>query len=184
MRCFSVALVCVVLIVTLPSHAPLEIAAVSPDEAAAWTRHVVPLPHRLTIHRKVVIAPGEVAVVAPASASPVVEQAAQNLRKALGNATGNSLTLTLQWGGAEAEPLRPLPHSSQAYRIFPEAHDKGLRLVALDPRGLYYAAKTLEQFVRARATKERVEVPILTWRTEGCGVRILFCGWNGWRNAR
>ena len=162
MRCLHFAVLCCFLTVASPARARLQIVAVSPDEATSWSRHVVPLPHELTIHRKVVVAPGEVAVVAPADSSPVVEQAAQNLRKVLGSAVGNSFTLTLQLGGAEAESLRTLPNSSQAYRIFPEANDKGLRLVALDPRGLYYAAKTLEQFIRARATKERVEIPVLS----------------------
>ncbi len=72
--------------------------------------------------------------------------------------------ITLQLGGAEAEPLKGVKNAAQAYRIAPEADGRGLRLVALSDRGLYYAGKTLQQLLRARLTARTLDVPLVTIR--------------------
>lgn len=137
-----------------------EPVAVPADESRAWVRYVVPLPKSISIPAKVVL-PKSVPVVANA-ADPVTKQARKELAEVLGAGAEAAFTVKLQIGGAESEPLRRLPNNDQAYRILPGAANKGLKLVALHPRGIYYAAKTLQQLLNARATTSRVEIPLLT----------------------
>lgn len=145
---------------------------VSDREAAAWVRHLVPWPKQLAFSHKAVVQPGEVLVTARAQASPLVAQAVLELRQCLGNtnqiksAKTDRLEIVLQLGGKEAAPLRALKNAGQAYRIVPEPEPgpgrKRLLLAALEPRGLYYASKTLQQFIRARASPAQVEIPWVT----------------------
>jgi hypothetical protein len=137
---------------------------VTSEEARAWIRHVVPLPKRINIAAKRILTPGEAVVVTDSESDLVVAQACRELREALGQ--GNvgkraAFTVKLRLGGPEAEKLRTLKNSEQAYTIVPGDANKGLRLVALTPRGLYYAAKTLQQLITARATAGTVEIPIM-----------------------
>jgi len=142
-------------------------SAISPLQAKAWILHAVPLPKSIEISSKVAVPRCEVAIVAPGKSDPVIEQACRELWDAIRiPETGkgpekSSFAVNLQLGGAEAESLRALKNSDQAYSISPEANDAGLRLVALTPRGLYYAAKTLQQLMNARATPDAVEMPIM-----------------------
>lgn len=138
---------------------------VSPTEAAQWLDQLAPLPREIAISGKRALRRGEIALAGRTNGSPVLAQAAMELRELLGEgATGANFTITLQLGGADAEALKPLKNPAQAYRIVPEADGRGLRLVALSDRGLYYAAKTLQQLVRARTGAERLAMPLLTVR--------------------
>lgn len=138
---------------------------VSQAEAAQWLDHLVPLPREITITGKRALRRGEIALAGRTNGSPVLEQAALELRELLGEGAGGAnFTITLQLGGPDAESLRTLRNAAQAYRILPEGTDRGLRLVALSDRGLYYAAKTLQQLVRARGGGSRFEMPLLTVR--------------------
>lgn len=139
---------------------------VSAAEAAAWIRHVTPLPKEIRIVSRVAVSAGNITVSVPESAHPLVSQAAKELREAIGPAAGAAASnlkrfdLSLESGGTDAEPLKELPNSDQAYRIIPG--ENGLRLVALDPTGVYYAAKTLKQLIKAKATGQTVQVPLVT----------------------
>ena len=139
----------------------------SPDEAQAWTRYLIPLPKQINLRAKVVVKPTRVTIAAPAQRDLLIQQAVQELREIMGlakgqqAAAGEGFRLTLQVGGAEAAPLQPVKNRDQAYTLFPEPDDRGLRVVALTSRGLYYAAKMLSQLICARATGEKVEMPLL-----------------------
>lgn len=139
--------------------------ALAPGEAEAWVQHLIPLPHRIEILAKRTLRPEQVKIQAPPWRELLLWQAVRELHEALQQegegASRGDFTLTLQIGGPEAKPLQTLKNADQAYTIFPEAEGSGLRLVALTPRGLLYAVKTLCQLLRARATKGRVEMPLL-----------------------
>lgn len=141
--------------------------AVTADEITTWTRLTVPLPKSMQILGKVPVDCDRVAIVLPASSDIKVPQARKELRLALGlSETGDDpsnplFTITLQLGGAESSGLSALANSDQAYKILPEPGDTGLRLVALQPAGLYYAAKTLAQMLPWRVSSGSVEIPII-----------------------
>ena len=142
-------------------------AVVSEDAARAWVRHVVPLPKEIEIRAAVVVGAGEVAITSVGGSDPLVAQAVRELAEITGGSVGGSsrsgaaFTVTMRLGGSEAEPLRRLKNPDQAYRIEPVG-ERGLKVAAIAPRGLYYAAKTLKQLVAARTRDGVVEMPILS----------------------
>lgn len=144
-----------------------SVTSVSPGEVQTWIRYVVPLPKQIQITGKASVECSKVSIVLPESPDIKVPQARKEIRETLGlSASGSNpanpdFTITLQLGGAEASGLSSLPNSEQAYRILPEAGGSGLRLVALDPYGLYYAAKTLQLMLAPKVSAGRAEVPIL-----------------------
>lgn len=140
---------------------------VTTEEASTWARYTVPLPKSLQILGKQAVSCNRIAIVLPGSSDIRIPQARKELRQALGlpetgeNPSNPEFTITLQLGGGESDVLLPLPNKDQAYRIFPEAGDTGLRLVALQPMGLYYAAKTLSQMLPWRVSGGIAEIPIM-----------------------
>jgi hypothetical protein len=161
-----------ILLALAPGNA--ELRTVSPDEAARWIRHTVPLPKSIVINGKTSVPRGEVALRYDGS-DQVSVQACRELKEifrsnrrqrsphgmAIRRMEKTAFCVALQLGGPDAEPLRKLRNSDQAYLIIPSANDKGLRLVALSPRGLYYAAKTLQQLVRAKSSADTAVIPIM-----------------------
>ncbi|MBN1490676.1 MAG: hypothetical protein JXA69_12225 [Phycisphaerae bacterium] len=139
---------------------------VTEPEAAAWLHHVVPLPKQVAITGRVVVAPQQVHIVTADTAPPLVAQAVRELRECLGQppdgpATQSPVfTITLELGSEAAQALASLKNADQAYRIVPDERSSVLRCVAREPRGLYYAAKTLQQLIRARAEARQVSIPI------------------------
>jgi len=141
-------------------------AQAAPAEGTiGWIRHVVPLPKSISIAEAAAVAPSAVEIAPPAGDDKIVAQACKELREAIGivgsKAPANpAFKIELSLGGADE--LRGLKNSDQAYSIKPVDGNRGLRLAALAPRGLYYASKTLQQLIRARATKVKVQIPIVT----------------------
>ena len=64
-------------------------------------------------------------------------------------------------GGSEADSLIPLKNSDQASKITIEPGNNGLRLIALQPRGLYYAVKSLQQLIAPYVTATNARLPLL-----------------------
>jgi len=140
-------------------------SAVSPDEAQAWVRYLVPLPKSVEITGKVALEVSDVAVVPPPGADKIVDQAVKELKQAIGQSDALSagpFKIEMILAGPDADRLKTLKNSDQAYSIAPTESNTGLRLVAMTSRGLYYAAKTLQQLVRPRAKSGNVEIPMLT----------------------
>ncbi len=139
---------------------------VSTQGAADWLQHLTPLPWEINIPAKLVLKRSEVAVIGDTNTSLVIEQAVLELRRVLAATATRSekaaFKITFQLGGSEAEALKVLKNSAQAYCITPEPDVRGLRLVALSPRGLYYAGKTLQQLLRPRTAVQTVEMPLAT----------------------
>ncbi len=145
--------------------APAE-DAISKNDAARWLQHVTPLPREIGIPAKLTLKPAEIAVVGDTKASKVIDQAVLEMRQVLATSAASpekaAFRITFQLGGPDAESLKTLKNSDQAYRIEPATDGRGLRLIALGDRGLYYAGKTLQQLLRARITAQNVEMPLAT----------------------
>lgn len=142
---------------------------VTQEEQAQWIRYTVPLPKSISIKEKVEVAKGGVMFAVPAPACDglapqdlVIGQALRELDELTrGPVTSKwSFTIGLALGGPDAEPLKKLKNSDQAYLIKPTG-DKGLQLTALTPRGLYYAAKTLQQLIAAKSTADKLVIPLV-----------------------
>lgn len=156
-----ILVLCAGLITTSVDSAPM-VTPISKEEAAAWVRYTVPLPKSITISGRVVLPPKSVVLQSPPTRDMVVSQARKELEELLGKPTGKTaFTIRMLLGGAPAEGLKRLKNSSQAYSIVPEPGNNGLRLVALTPRGLYYAAKTLQQLVGAYTTPAATVIPLV-----------------------
>lgn len=136
-------------------------AGLSKADELNWVRYTVPLPKSIKITDKVTVAKGSVAVEAPRSDSIVVAQILKELTEVLGSPTGQpAFTVRLVLGGEDSKPLRDLRNWEQAYRI--TSAPKQITITALEPAGLYYGAKTLQQLVRGRASAGKLDMPILT----------------------
>jgi hypothetical protein len=144
-----------------------EFKAISAEEAAAWTRRLTPLPRQVQMSEAAVVPATDVVIAQVSTGEALVQQTLRELQECLGQqgrpqAGKAGFTLSVQLGGAEAESFKPLKNASQAYRIIPEADKRGLRLVAMEPRGLYYAGKTVQQLLKARTAGGSVTIPLVT----------------------
>lgn len=155
------------IVVLSASAASAASIAVSPADVKAWCQYLIPLPKSVEITSKVTVAASDVAIVEPVGADKVVAQAVKELKQALGQgddakvASAPAFSIDFVLGGPDSAKLKALKNSDQAYTIVPVA-DKGLKLEALTSKGLYYASKTLQQFIRARSSVGNVDVPLVT----------------------
>lgn len=162
-----VLLACAAVVSSACAAAQAAPLAVTQEEAKSWIRYLVPLPKSVEISSKVVLDGPYVAVIGPANGDKVSGQAVKELVEAVGckygsePAPGAQFTIEMVLGGPEAEKLKSLKNSEQAYSVVPVG-DNGLRLAALTSRGLYYASKTVQQLVKARAFGGRLELPLLS----------------------
>lgn len=157
-----------ILIVALVSAICAEPLKVSPEDAKAWISYTVPLPQSIEITGKVRVPLASVAIVPPANTDQITSQLLSELNESFGLTPGAQpaskpeFTLKLEIGGPDSESLKSLKNSDQASRIFaPAGVSNELRIVALTPRGLYYAAKTLQQLVLAKKADGFIEIPLL-----------------------
>ena len=148
--------------------APVLAAAPSPvsaPEARAWIRYTIPLPKQIEIQSKVIVPAADIRILEPANGGAPGKQAARELRERIaakataGQDPDSAFSLLLQVGGPEAAELKGLKNADQACRIIPDQAGTSLRLVALTPRGLYYAAKTMQQLLKVH-TDGQVEIPL------------------------
>ena len=163
---YTVVLACVLMLIACNGECATPARRkVTEKEALQWVRYVVPLPKSIKITGEVKLPSGSVRVVPCPGSDILIQQAVKELADAVGeNAASrkSAFSIRFQIGGVEAEPLKKLKNSDQAYRIFvPAGKQPELRLVALTPRGIYYAAKTLQQLIRARSTRSSIAVPLL-----------------------
>ena len=145
-------------------------------------RHLLPLPQEIAIDNLFELHPSEIGLHLTSNAGPIAEQAATELRqlfidKANCAPEGDRFTITLgipdDQGQLADNPvdihrLQNLPvaqntplsrHHEQAYLIRPVGQEQ-LLIAALNGRGLYYGARTLQQLLAATLTPERVIVPL------------------------
>lgn len=139
---------------------------VSPEEAQAWIRYLVPLPKFIDISYKTEVDTASIAIYPPGGSDVVVGQACKELRVTLGlaenapNPPSPAFTITLVLGGPEADSLATLNNSEQASKVVIEPGNNGLRLIALQPRGLYYAVKSLQQLIAPYVVGTTARMPL------------------------
>jgi hypothetical protein len=167
MRSAVILAFCPVILAATASTAVPDPVSLSPADAAAWVRHVTPLPKKIEITASRTVPAQQVRVIVDDRAEPLVQQAARELREALGqrpdarSAANPAFIIQLEMGGPDAQTLTTLPNNDQAYRILPDADRAALRVVALAPHGLYYGSKTLQHLIRPKASRHRITLPIL-----------------------
>lgn len=129
---------------------------------ADWIRYTVPLPKEIGIADKVSLTRGSVAISAPAKRPLLVDRAVKELTEVLGNSSGKSgFTIAMILGGKQAEPLKKLKNSGQACRIVPVGNNR-LEIIALEPHGIYYGSKTLQQLLKAKKSGSKIDMPLVT----------------------
>lgn len=173
MRWLRLSYVLLFLCLTSPLRG-IVVRAVSPDELRSWTRHLIPLPQELAIEHKVVLKPDEVGIRLEPGAGDIGEHAAEELKtlfatKAGVEAAGPGFEIVIgRARGTEAgrdvseeerRRLRSLPNRDQAYLIKPVGENR-LVLAALEPRGLYYAVRTLHQLLEPSLSPQTVSIPL------------------------
>ena len=156
---------------------PLQGIAVHPvslDELRSWTRHLIPLPQEMLIEHKVVLQPDEVGVRLEPGAGDIGEHAAKELKTLFATRAGVEaagpgfeIVIGLARGteagrdlsAEERQRLRSLPNRDQAYLIKPVGENR-LVLAALEPRGLYYAVRTLHQLLEPAFSPQTISIPL------------------------
>ena len=143
--------------------------AVALEEQKQWVRHLLPLPHEITLRGKIILAPSDIGITVRSGATDIERNAADELRALFKEKTGIDPVgkrfeirigvLDPALDSRTVERLKKLPNSAQAYVIRPEG-DRRLVLSALDGRGVYYAARTLSQLLEAGMTLKEVTVPL------------------------
>lgn len=143
---------------------PLSVP-VSAQDAQAWIRQTVPLPKQIEIESKVTVPAARIQILGAAKAGVLGKQAVEELRERIGtrqttNQTGDAaFSVLLEIPEVKVAALAALKNADQAYQIIPDGAATSLRLVALTPRGLYYAAKTTQQLLRVQGDGQ-VEIPL------------------------
>jgi hypothetical protein len=160
----SVILACVLLV------------AISGDDRTAgqknWTRHLIPLPHKIEVNGSIRLSPQGVSLSLPEMDSPLLQTAAGILRP-FAQGRGFEIRGVLTSGDCPddlKESLQSLPNEDQAYAIRPILQNKrfsGLILAAHTPLGLLYAVRTLAQLIQSsRSPSGPFEIPklsVLDW---------------------
>jgi len=142
-----------------------------------WLDWVTPLPKEARLTGIAVTLVERICLAVAAESPELIHCAAAELQAALKQVSGADVpvtdepgpaqfAITLQWGGLVTDPLADLPNGDQAYLIAPTVDDdgevNGLLLAARSAVGVYYAAKTLQQLLRAplASSSDGLQVPL------------------------
>ncbi len=151
--------------------------AVGPQDQSRWVRWAVPLPKQISIDRMVELPAAEVRLRLRAGAGEIEKNAARgliDLFRSRANADLRTGTFEVLMGVCDAQGrledvsypevaslLNRLPNREQAYAIR-SMESRRLVLLALDERGVYYAAQTLRQILEGQFSLGRVRMPLAT----------------------
>ena len=149
---------------------------VSEPEQQKWLRHLIPLPHEISIPEKLVIDCREISVGTRPNASDIEKAAASELEAlfeaktgAVPRGKGFDVLVGVADGSGKlcdkkivgAERLRKLPNRDQAYVIQPVG-ENCLALAALDGKGVFHAMVTLRSLLEPVTTDTATEIPLMT----------------------
>ncbi|MFC1528445.1 glycoside hydrolase family 20 zincin-like fold domain-containing protein [Candidatus Latescibacterota bacterium] len=152
-----------------------EILPVTHAEQTEWLRHLIPLPHEITIKEKITLDPKNVSITMRRGAGEIEKSAADELKKLFEEKTGTVpsgkayeiIIGTVDSGGKvnnitvdNASRLKELPNNDQAY-IIQSGGNKRIILTALDQKGVYYAAMTLRHLIQPFISRESVTIPLM-----------------------
>lgn len=164
----------VMLPLLLSSSACAAVQPVSGSEMRTWLRHLLPLPKEISINQKTTVPVDTIRLEVNAPDSDLVQSAVAELRGVLGDVIVSAsrpddvFLLRLECAplggpnalaGTRMESLTNLPNAEQAYVIAPLS-GTGITVSALDPRGLYYGCKTLQQLLTPKLANGQVTVPL------------------------
>ncbi|MBT4485697.1 MAG: hypothetical protein HOC71_18675, partial [Candidatus Latescibacteria bacterium] len=151
-----------------------EIITVTRTEQNEWLRHLIPLPHEITIQKKITLNPKDVSITVRNGAGEIEKNAANELKNLFEEKSGTAPSGTAfeiiigtvdsrgKLDGITVENagrLKELPNNNQAYVIQPHGSKK-LILAALDQKGIYYAAMTLRHLLAPFISRESVAIPL------------------------
>lgn len=157
-----------------------EVVNMTPQEEALWLRHLIPLPHEIKLHGKMIMNPSDVSIIVRENANDIERNAAAELENLFKSKTGNvpngkkfSIVIGIANRNGKLngitvknyERMKSLPNSDQAY-IIQTYDDNILILTALNGKGIYYAAVTLYQLLEPFMTSDKVTIPladVLDW---------------------
>ena len=171
MRCL-VLISCILMISTSLLYA--EVVNMTQQEEKQWLRHLLPLPHEISIQNKISLNPADVSVIVGKNAGDIERNAAAELNKLFEKSAGTTpkgKKFSIIIGIADKngkldghsvkniERLKTLPNSDQAYIIQPDG-ENCLLLSALHGKGIYYAALTLSQLLEPFMSADGVTIPL------------------------
>ena len=133
-----------------------------------WLRHLMPLPHEISIGDRIECRPQDVSIVIRPDAGDIERRAAAELERLFGMEADGEPTgrFAIEIGvaddetGEDIDRLKALPNCEQAYLIRPEGRER-LRLTALSGSGIFYAVTTLIQLIEPALTEDRVILPLV-----------------------
>lgn len=158
LRIPSFALLCI--LAAAPAFASVTTNPVSERDAKMWACYATPLPKQMQISGEIVLPKGSVSLeIAGADDNPVYDEIRRQFSETLGAGGESVFRVVISVGGKEAETLRNLANSSQAYSI--ETQGDSVSIYALGPHGAYYGWKTLQQLLNAKAGSETIKIPVL-----------------------
>jgi hypothetical protein len=151
-----------------------NVTKITQDEAKTWIRHLIPLPHEISIQGKRTLNPRDIRIRLRQRASETEKQAAAELEQLFRDRagvvpTGSRFEILIGVLDAQqkiegiavvgAERLKTLPNHEQAYMIQPQKDHK-LLLVGFNEQGVYYAARTLYQLLEPALSQTSVCIPL------------------------
>lgn len=147
--------------IAAPAAADTLSVQLSPKDVKAWACYTTPLPKQMDIKGEIAVPKGAVALeITGADSHPVYGEIRRQFAETCGETTGKAFSVVIQIGGEQAEPLKKLANSSQAYGV--SSGGDSLIVTALGPHGAYYGWKTLQQLINARATPDTLKMPVVT----------------------
>lgn len=160
--------------------ASVQVKRVCVSEADQIKRHLLPLPHEISIERKVVLAPGDIGIRSSTTTDGTARDVTGRLRELFNDradvdATGDRFEIlvgVLDRDDAldgikldNARRLRAVPNHEQAYLIQPASGNR-LIVAGLSDRGVLYGVATLCQLMAADFNSKSVSIPlasVLDW---------------------
>jgi hypothetical protein len=157
-----------------------EVKPVPESESRNWLRYLLPLPHRISIHEKIIADKNEIKLLIPPGGGKIDKSVVDIIGKLIHpkktkvrSANGYQIVIGIPdaRGTIENIPIRrfkemkDVPNRDQAYVIQPDGHDK-LVLAALNQKGIWYAAVTLSQLLQPFLSQDQVVIPladVLDW---------------------
>jgi len=157
-----------------------EVVQLTPQEETQWLRHLIPLPHEISIKRTIILKPSDISISVRKNANDIERNAAAELERLFKDKTGVvptgkkfSIIIGIPDRNGKLngntvknfKRLNSLPNNDQAYIIQTDG-DNRLLLTGLHGKGVYYAAVTLCQLLEPFMTSDKVTIPlanVLDW---------------------
>ena len=164
----------VVLIMFSVSLIHAEVVSMTSQEESMCLRHLIPLPHEISIGKKITLKPSAISIKPAGKADGIVRNAFGEMVNLFKEKTGsmpngNDFTIVIGIAGDDGKldgtvvrnynRSKSLPNNEQAYIIQPDG-EKALLITGLNGKGVYYAAATLIQLLEPFMSEKSVTIPL------------------------